>query len=180
MWWLAEQFHPDVPVDLYTRLVSQARKRGIPVALDASGPCFLAGLEGRPDFVKPNRVELEEAVGKKLDSLTDVYTAGKDLQKRYGCSLAITLGDDGAMLILPDKAYRVPTVAVEVVSTAGAGDGVLAGIAAGLSNGWPAEEGIRLGIAMAGAVCMQLATADCRKEDIEKILPQVKLIPFEG
>jgi 1-phosphofructokinase family hexose kinase len=171
---------PGVPWELYTRLVGQARARGIPVALDASGPCFLAGLKGGPNFIKPNWTELEEAVGSKLSSLADVYNAGKELQKKYGCSLAITLGGEGALVILPDRAFTVPIVPVQVVSTAGAGDGVLAGIAAGLSAGWPAEEGIRLGIAMAGAVCMQLATADCRKEDIEKLLPQVKLIPYSG
>ncbi|MEI8132920.1 MAG: hexose kinase [Leptolinea sp.] len=169
---------PGVPDELFTRLVSQARKHGVPVVLDASGTCFLAGLEGRPNFIKPNWVELEEAVGKKLNTLWDVYAAGKDIQKKYGCSLVVTLGGDGALMILPDKAYHVPVVPVSVVSTAGAGDGVLAGIAAGIAGGWPVEEGLRLGIAMAGAVCMQLATADCRKEDIEKILPQVNLIPF--
>jgi len=170
---------PGVPDELYTHLIVQARKRGVPVVLDASGKSFLAGLEGRPSFIKPNRVELEEAVGKKLPSLLEVYAAGKELQKKYGCSLAVTLGGDGALVILPNKTYHIPVVPVEVVSTAGAGDGVLAGIAAGLAGGWPVEEGMRLGIAMAGAVCMQLATADCRKEDIEKILPQVNLIPFE-
>lgn len=169
---------PGVPNELYTRLVEQARKRGVPVALDASGPGFLAGLQGRPSFIKPNWVELEEVVGKKLNTLAEVYAAGKDLQNKYGCSLAVTLGGDGALMILPRKAYHIPVVPVQVVSTAGAGDGVLAGIAAGLAGGWPAEEGIRLGIAMAGAVCMQLATADCRKADIDALLPQVKLIPF--
>jgi fructose-1-phosphate kinase PfkB-like protein len=122
---------------------------------------------------------LEEAVGYTLNTLPDVFLAGKELQNKYGCSLVVTLGDEGALVILPDKAYHVPVVKVDVVSTAGAGDGVLAGIAAGLSKGWPAEEGIRLGIAMAGAVCMQLATADCRKEDIDRLIPQVQFIPFE-
>jgi 1-phosphofructokinase len=170
---------PGVSYDLYTHLVTLARKRGVPVVLDASGSSFLAGLQGRPNFVKPNRVELEEAVGYTLNTLPDVFLAGKELQNKYGCSLVVTLGDEGALVILADKAYHVPVVKVDVVSTAGAGDGVLAGIAAGLSKGWPAEEGIRLGIAMAGAVCMQLATADCRKEDIDRLIPQVQFIPFE-
>lgn len=169
---------PGVPDDLYTRLVSRSRQRGIPVVLDASGPCFLAGLGGRPDFVKPNRVELEEAVGRKLGTIKEVYLAGKELQSLYGCSLVVTLGGDGALVILSEKAYRVPVVPVEVVSTAGAGDGVLAGLAAGLSESWPPEEGVRLGIAMAGAVCMQLATADCHKDDIDRLLPSVQLIPY--
>ena len=82
------------------------------------------------------------------------------------------------LAILPEKTYRIPVLPVKVVSTAGAGDGVLAGLAAALDAGWPLEEGLRLGTAMAGAVCMQLATADCRKADIENLLPQVRLLSY--
>jgi 1-phosphofructokinase family hexose kinase len=169
---------PDVPVDLYTRLVTQAREHGIAVALDASGPCLLSGLQGRPTVIKPNRVELEELAGRKLTSLAEIHATGLEIQARYGCSLAITLGEEGTLAILPEKTYRIPVLPVKVVSTAGAGDGVLAGMAAALDAGWPLEEGLRLGTAMAGAVCMQLATADCRKVDIDNLLPQVQLLPY--
>jgi 1-phosphofructokinase len=171
---------PDVPQDLYTRLVSLAREKCIPVALDASGPGLLAGLQGCPTIIKPNRVELEELVGYALNSMGEIFSAGKDIQTRFGCSLVITLGEMGTLAILPDKTYQIPILPVEVISTAGAGDGVLAGLAAALAGGWPLEEGLRLGTAMAGAVCMQLATADCRKADIEKLLPQVQIIPYFG
>jgi 1-phosphofructokinase family hexose kinase len=169
---------PDVPFDLYTRLVTRAREHGIPVALDASGPCLLSGLQGRPTVIKPNRVELEELAGRRLTSLAEIHAAGKEIQVRYGCSLVITLGEEGTLAILPEKTYRIPVLPVKVVSTAGAGDGVLAGLAAALDAGWQLEEGLRLGTAMAGAVCMQLATADCRKSDIEYLLSQVKLLPY--
>jgi 1-phosphofructokinase family hexose kinase len=171
---------PDVPQELYTRLVARAREKGVPVALDASGSALLAGLQGLPTIIKPNRTELEELVGHPLKSMGEIYTAGKLIQSRYGCSLVITLGEMGSLAILPDKTYQIPVLPVEVVSTAGAGDGMLAGLSAALAGGWPLEEGLRLGTAMAGAVCMQLATADCRKTDIENLLPRVQLIPYSG
>ncbi len=169
---------PGVPYELYTRLISKAFKNGVPVALDASGPALLAGLQGHPTVIKPNRGELEELVGHSVNSLDEIYAAGKDVQNRYGCSLVITLGEKGTLAILPGKTYQIPVLQVDVVSTAGAGDGVLAGLAAALAGGWPLEEGLRLGTAMAAAVCMQLATADCRKADIERLLTQVQLLPY--
>jgi 1-phosphofructokinase family hexose kinase len=171
---------PGVPPELYTRLISQAREKSVPVALDASGVCLLKGLLGRPTVIKPNRVELEELVGHPLRSMKAIYAAGKEIQSRYGCSLVITLGADGSLAIFPEGSYNIPILPVDVVSTAGAGDGVLAGLAAALSAGWPLEEGLRLGTAMAGAVCLQLATADCRRSDIEKLLPQVQLLSYPG
>jgi 1-phosphofructokinase family hexose kinase len=168
----------DVSAALYTRLIMRARERGVPVALDASGICLSVGIQGRPAIIKPNRVELEELVGRPLRTLRDIYTAGKEILSRFGCSLVITLGEEGSLAILPDRTYRVPILPVKVVSTAGAGDGMLAGLTKALSEGLPLEEGLRLGAAMAGAVCMQLATADCRKADIEHLLPLVELLPY--
>jgi fructose-1-phosphate kinase PfkB-like protein len=64
------------------------------------------------------------------------------------------------------------------VSTAGAGDGVLAGLALALARGEPLEAGLRYGFALAGAVVQTLATAAFRLEDYQALLPQVELIPY--
>ncbi len=168
-----------VPETWYTGLVSRAVKKSIPVILDTSGPCLAEGLNGHPTLIKPNRTELEELAGCPLPTVEDVVIAGRKIRDRYGCSLVITLGGEGSLALLPERAYRIPAVDVNIVSTAGAGDGMLAGLAAAISAGWPWEEGLRLGTAMAGAVCMQLATADCRRVDIENLLPRVELQPLD-
>ena len=112
--------------------MTRARARNIPVALDASGKCLSAGLQGRPTIIEPNRAELEELTGRSLKSLRDIYSAGKEIQEKYSCSLVITLGGEGTLAILPERAYRIPVLPVKVVSTAGAGDGVLAGSGGGV------------------------------------------------
>jgi 1-phosphofructokinase family hexose kinase len=164
--------------ELFFKLIARARKRQIPVIFDASGSALRKGLEGKPTLVKPNRDELEEFTGRRLNSLTDIHLAGKEIQAVYGCSVVVTLGGDGTLAVLPERDWLIPVLPVDVVSTAGAGDGMLAGMAAALSSGRPMEEGLRLGSAMAGAVCMQLATADCRKADIEALSSKVQLVPF--
>ena len=55
---------------------------------------------------------------------------------------------------------------------------MLAGIAASIERGQPIEEGLRLGIAAAAAVCMMPGTADCRPEDVARLKNEVQLQTF--
>jgi 1-phosphofructokinase family hexose kinase len=170
---------PDgVDFSLYTEMVRAAGKLEIPTIFDASGPGLLAGMQGRPNFVKPNIEEIEDLSGRKVTNIRSAYEEARKLQEKYGTSLIITLGELGALAVLPDRAYQIPPVKLEVVSSAGAGDGVLAGLAAALSRGKSIEEGLQLGFAIAAAVCLTPATADCRREDVEELTPKIRLIPF--
>jgi 1-phosphofructokinase family hexose kinase len=163
---------------LYTELVSEAREAGLPVVFDASGAGLKAGMEGRPTIAKPNVDEISDLAGERVSSLEDAYRVGTEVYKKYGTMLVITLGGDGALALLGDRSYRIPVLKIEVVSTAGAGDAVLAGLSAALSEGKPVEEGLRLGFAAAAAVCLAPATADCRRADVEKFLPQIEMIAY--
>lgn len=164
---------------LYTKLVRQARQQGIPVVFDASGPGLKTGLDGKPTVVKPNRDELRQLTDKPVETLKDVYKAAKKLQTIYPeISFVITLGEDGALAVFDDDHYWISPPAIKVVSSAGAGDGVLAGLAIALSRGENLTEGLRLGFAAAGAVCMTARTADCRREDVDKLLHTIKITPI--
>ncbi len=164
----------------YTEIVRQARKAGLPVVFDASGPGLKAGIKGRPTIAKPNIDEISDLAGEKVTSIKSAYRVGRKLQQKYDTSLIITLGKSGALAVLPDRSYRIPVLKIPVVSTAGAGDAVLAGLSAALSQGKPIEDGLRLGFAAAAAVCLTPATADCHREDVERLLPKIKLISYIG
>ncbi|GIL11626.1 MAG: tagatose-6-phosphate kinase [Chloroflexota bacterium] len=166
--------------EFYTEFVALGRERGLPVIFDADEPNLSAGLKSRPTYIKPNRDELSRLTGQPVQSVDDAYRAGRDIFERTGTCPIITLGGDGALAVLPDRAYRIPPLAVEAVSPAGAGDAVLAGLAASIERGQPVEEGLRLGIAAATAVCLMPGTADCRRADVEHFLPLVELLPYPG
>ncbi len=170
---------PDgVEPDLYTEYIRMARQKGIPVVFDASGPGLLAGLKAQPDFVKPNRAELEEITGQAVHSIDEAYHAAHRLVEQSGAAVIVTMGAGGALAVLPDRVYRIPSPKVRIVSAAGAGDAVLAGLAWALSSQRPVEEGLRLGFAAAGAVMLTPGTADCRRADVERLLPTIELIPY--
>jgi 1-phosphofructokinase family hexose kinase len=173
---LPKSLNKNILVDL----VAMARKRNIPVALDTSGKYLLPALEAHPNVIKPNRMELSTIAGKPVITVEDAYHAALNILKKYGTEVIVTLGAADALAVLKDRSYLIPMPQVDrVVSTAGAGDGVLAGIGHALAEHKPLEEGLKLGFAAAGAVIMTLGTADCRKADVEKILPTIQLIPYK-
>ncbi|HEX9617150.1 MAG TPA: 1-phosphofructokinase family hexose kinase [Anaerolineales bacterium] len=172
---------PDgVPLDLYPQMITQARDRGIPVIFDASGPALQAGLEARPSIIKPNLDELGQLLGFVPPSLTEIYRAARRLQQDYGTDVIVTQSSQDAVAVLGERSYQIPALPLPISSVAGAGDGVLAGMALAFSHLEPLENGLRYGFALAGAVLQTLATADFRVEDYLELLPRITLIPFQG
>lgn len=162
----------------YTEFIGLARERNIPVVFDAAEPNLSAGLLARPTYIKPNQDEISQLSGQAVNTLDDAYRAGRAVLERTGTIPIITLGSEGGLAVLPDRAYFIPPLPVEVVSPGGAGDAVLAGITASIHRQQPIEEGLRLGFAAAAAVVMLPGTADCRRADVERFLPQVELRPY--
>lgn len=169
----------DMSPSFYTEFIALARQRDIPVIFDAAEPNLSAGLLSQPNFIKPNRDELSEYMGRPIETVEDAYRAGREIHERYGVCPVITLGADGGLAVLPDRAYRIPPLNITVVNTAGAGDAILAGLAAAHDRGQSIEDGLRLGFAAATAVVTMPGTADCRREDVERYLEEIKLIPYE-
>ncbi|MGA2820335.1 MAG: 1-phosphofructokinase family hexose kinase [Anaerolineales bacterium] len=165
-------------VDFYAERAREARDRRVPFILDAEGAPLTAGLAGHPTIVKPNKHELEVLIGSHLSSLREVYEACEQVRKQNQSWVVVSLGPRGGLAALGDRVLRVQTPSVPVVSTAGAGDGILAGLAFALANQRPLEEGLRQGFAAAAAVVATEATAECRLEDIQRMLELVKVKAF--
>jgi 1-phosphofructokinase len=164
-----------LPPAIYATWINQAKRAQVPVLFDASQPFLRAGLAAQPEFIKPNRQELAALTGAPIVSLADAYHAGRALQQQHGSVPIITLDKDGALAVLADRALHVRPREVEVVSSADAADAVLAGLAAAISRGGSIEDGLRLGVAAAAAVCMMLGTAACARTDVERLLTQVRI-----
>jgi len=162
-----------VPVEFYAEAISQAHAFGVPVIFDSSGPSFLAGVKSRPDLIKPNLVELGELLGYQPISTDEVQIAACKLRDEYGAKVIVTLGAEGAIAVSGEATYFVHPISVHVMSSAGAGDGVLAGMALAYSRRESFEYGLKHGFALAGAILQTLATADLRVEDYQTLLPQI-------
>lgn len=151
-----------VPAEFYAELV---RRCPGPVALDSSGPAFLAGIEAGPAVIKPNAVELSEAVNRPLRTLGDVVAAAHELQDLGARTVLASLGADGALLVSGEETIY-GTAAVPVLRSAvGAGDALLAGFLAG---GGAGDKALVEGLAWAAAACALPGTAVPHAADIDR------------
>jgi 1-phosphofructokinase len=166
------------PLDEFSDLIRLANERSIPTVLDASGESLQAAVAARPTVIKPNLRELEDLAGQSLTSPKMVAGAAREIMNTHGCSVIATMGERGALAVLPGGTYHIAPLEIEVVNSAGAGDAVFAGLAYALDQHIPLEDGLRLGFAAAAAVMLTPRTADCEPAQVERFRSQVVLEPF--
>ena len=164
-----------VPRDFYATAITQARQQQVPVIFDSSGPSLVAGIKSRPDLIKPNLTELGDMLGYIPESKQEIKEAARKLHDELGSSVIVTLGGDGAIAVFESGSCFIHPVSVPVVSVAGAGDGVLAGMALAYFKQQAPEYGLRHGFALAGAILQTQATADFRFEVYQELLPRISI-----
>ena len=144
----------DAPANTYRDWIRVLRQRGIAVFLDADGEALRLGIEAMPTLVKPNREELRRLLGRPLDTLEELTRAGRELI-RGGIEMAvISLGGDGALFMSDAGAWLADGLAVDVRSTVGAGDSMVAALALSRERGYAVEDTIRLAVAASAAKVM--------------------------
>ena len=136
-------------------------------------------MKSHPELIKPNTAELGDLLGYVPVSQREVGQAARKLHQQFGSNVIVTLGSEGASAAFGGRAYFVHPVSRHILNAAGAGDGVLAGMALAYLRRESLEFGLQHGFALAGAILQTLATADFRVEDYEELLPQIGIRPLD-
>ncbi len=155
---------------LLETLVPAARKRRKVITVDPKEEHF--DLYRGVTALTPNRAEAGGAVGRELETDSDVERAGKELLKRLACeAILITLGEGGMQLFERDGGHtRIPTVAQEVFDVAGAGDTVIAVFTLALASGASVAEAARIANHAAGIVVGKVGVATVTPEELRTAL----------
>jgi fructose-1-phosphate kinase PfkB-like protein len=137
-------------VDRLRRAATHENKAKKSVWLDTSGAALKTALGVRGVNIKVNAAELGEALGSEISNVDLAISAGRKLLAQGISSIAITLGKDGAVLIVDSGVWAAHPPEIEVISTVGSGDAFLGGLAFALEQGHSPKTALRYGIA-AGA-----------------------------
>lgn len=167
---------PGVPDDFFAKVARLAKTLGAKVVIDTSGPALGAALDEHVFMVKPNLNELSELAGVALDTDAARIAACRKLTASgQAQAVALTLGEQGALLVTATQAWRAQPLAIEVTSTVGAGDSFLGGMVAALSAGKPMEQAFRVAVAAGSAAVMSPGTELCSEAEVNRLLPDVKV-----
>ena len=174
---LAGSLPESMPETAWASLVADLAACGARVVLDTSGTPLAAALEsGAPlAAVKPNRAELEALVGRPLPRTADVVAAARALIAHGVALVVVSLGSEGALFVDRETALAAALPAKTVLSTVGAGDAMVAGIAAALIEGASVERTARLAVAFATSKLDRIGPHLGPPEEVERLAAAVRV-----
>ncbi len=140
---LSGSIPPGVSPGIYCELVRTLA--GKKVVLDTSGEGFRQALAAGPWIIKPNVFELQEFAGQLLETPAAILEQARVIRRKFEIrNVVVSLGKEGAIFVEDEEIVWVVPPPVEVKSTVGAGDAMVAGIVAGKMRGLSLTECARL------------------------------------
>lgn len=168
--------------DAYAQMLEVLKKNHSKVIVDASGEALIEALqtETKPYCIKPNRLELSQWAGRELSSLHDIHQEARKLLATGIQLVVISLGEEGALFFNHKSVLKAYLKASTIMTTVGAGDAMVAGIATALRENAPLERIARLSTAFAVAKLGSIAPSLPDKKIIELLAENVVIEQIGG
>jgi len=146
-------------------VIDKARGHGSPVLVDPKDKSF-AKYAGATTIC-PNLSELSLATGIDRDNMTGLIEAGERLVAETGVDfLTVTMSEKGILVLFPHSSFHSQARAREVFDVSGAGDTVIAIMAACLASGLDAKAAADLSNLAAGIVVGKTGTAPISRNEL--------------
>ncbi len=145
-------------------MIAAARAGGNAVLIDPKGSDY--GRYSGATVITPNRAELQQVVGSWRDA-TELRTKAQTLREALQLdALLVTLGEDGMTLFDARGETHAEAQAREVFDVTGAGDTVIATLAALVAAGLPLRDAMPLANKAGGIVVGKFGTATVSYEEL--------------
>lgn len=165
---------------VWADMASHWQRQGVRVLLDISGEPLQEALsrEALPFAVKPNRDELAAVMGAIPDDAA-LLAQARALHKKGIALVVVSLGSEGALFVSQEGALYAAPLKVGVVSSVGAGDAMVAGLCAGISENASLERLARLSTAFAAGKLRKIGPHLPPKQDVEALASAVSIAAAE-
>ncbi|WP_304749611.1 1-phosphofructokinase [Dubosiella newyorkensis] len=178
---LSGNVSPGVENTIYKEMIASLKESGIRVLLDADGELFKEGIQAKPYAIKPNRFELAQYFGvREPESLEDTVLLGEKLLNDQTRLVVISMGGEGALFLSEEAFLYCPVLPIDLKSSVGAGDAMVAAMALGLENKLSLEELAILCMATSAGACTTEGTQPARLEVIEDLKDLVQIERMRG
>jgi D-beta-D-heptose 7-phosphate kinase/D-beta-D-heptose 1-phosphate adenosyltransferase len=155
-------------------VIRAARNRNVPVLVDPKTRDF--SKYSGATTVCPNLSELSVATGIPAHRTAELLSAARTLLEEHSFTfLTVTMSEKGINVIEPGGSFHSPAVAQEVFDVSGAGDTVIATLAASLAGGLQVATAVDLANLAAGIVVGKVGTVPISANELV-----AKLTPSSG
>lgn len=159
-----------MPQDIFAQISGISKAKNARLIVDTSGQALKQAVSSGVYMIKPNLRELSSLAGQEQLDAAHAVDIAQGVIRNGTCEvIALSMGEKGAVLITRDTAIDIVPPRIQVKSTVGAGDSMLAGIVYSLSLGRSLKEAGRYGVACGTAATLNPGTELCRKEDANRL-----------
>ncbi|WDC85778.1 PfkB family carbohydrate kinase [Caloramator sp. mosi_1] len=159
--------------DVYKIIIEQLKEKNAKVILDAEGQALKYGIESLPYLIKPNINELKTIVDCS-ENLEDIKEAVREFVEK-GIIVAVSMGENGALLFSKEQCLYSKPIKINVKSTVGAGDSMVAAFAIGIHENMSIEDTFRLSIASSTAKVTKEGSQAPDRKEILKYIEEVEI-----
>jgi D-beta-D-heptose 7-phosphate kinase / D-beta-D-heptose 1-phosphate adenosyltransferase len=151
--------------DVCAAVIRAARTAGVPVLADPKTPDF--SKYSGATTVCPNLGELSLATGVPAHRTEEILAAAQALLEEHDFQfLTVTMSEKGISLVRREGRYHSPARAREVFDVSGAGDTVIATLAAGMAGGLKVTTAVELANLAAGIVVGKVGTVPIAQHEL--------------
>ncbi|HHF3032572.1 TPA: 1-phosphofructokinase [Vibrio diabolicus] len=145
------------------------------VLFDSSKAALKSGIEAHPWLIKPNDEELGDFVGEHLETPEQCQAAAQTLSDKGIENIVVSMGADGVMWLNQGEWLRAQPPRMNVVSTVGAGDTLVAGLCWGHMQLMPKNDLLRFATALSALAVSQVGVGLTSQEELENIKLQTEV-----
>ena len=154
--------------------IQQLHDMGKKVFFDSSRMALKAGIESSPWLIKPNDDELSELIGRQLQTPTECQKAAEELANKGIANIVVSMGADGVMWLNNGKWLQAQPPKMQVVSTVGAGDTLVAGLCWGHMQEMPKPELMTFATALSALAVTQIGVGVTNKQQVSELQQKIK------
>lgn len=159
--------------------IAAAKVAKIPVIVDPKGRDY--GRYAGASVVTPNRKELAEATAMPAANDAEIAAAARGLIAAHGFgAVLVTRAQDGMSVVTTSGVHHLKAEAREVFDVSGAGDTVVATLAAALGRGATLADAAQLANSAAGIVVGKVGTAVVHRDELAAALRERELSVIEA
>jgi 1-phosphofructokinase family hexose kinase len=167
----------------YGEVIRDLRKRKVFCVLDSEGQPLRLGVAAEPDLVAPNQYEAEELVGHEFSSDQDFVDALDEIVE-MGAQNVIITRTSGLLAAIRDagkiRRFRADIDELEVVSSVGSGDALLAGYLSARVRNRPLEDCLREAVGCGTANTRSIGAGRLEPRDATRFAALVRIDELGG
>lgn len=161
---------PGAPPEVAADILKTLHDRGVMVWADTSGKSLQAMLAVHGIHIKVNGDEAGAVLGRVVSDPASAAAAAREIHKRVGGLVVLTLGKKGAVLADDEGCWWAHPPMLKVISNVGSGDSFLAGLVQSLMAGEPHDEALCRGVAVGTANALSIGGGSFSVDEFHRVL----------